>query len=148
MGQAPSSGERLAYVPYAGRLRPRRGTVQKERSQAPVVVAPYGGGGDLARLFVERPAHHHLDLRRRLRLGSGEADLIENALDGDSVVDVGDDLDLAPAAAAHEGVGLVPTPALSLTAGCPPPRTRAATGRRLCRGSLKIEADEPWLSKV
>ena len=58
-------------------------------------------------LLIDRHAHDIVDGRRRLGLlRRAEAQVIENLLDGDGVVEVGHDLELPPALATRERVGM------------------------------------------
>jgi len=62
---------------------------------------------DLPALLVDRYTQHLAHGRWRLGvLGRAEAEVIEDLLDGDLVVEVGNDLELPPALATRERVGM------------------------------------------
>ncbi len=73
--------------------------------QASRVVPWPSGSLDVPALLVNRHAHHLVDRRRGLGgLGRAEAEVFEDSGNGDLVVQVRDDLELAPTLRAGEGI--------------------------------------------
>ena len=94
----------LVTVAEAKRL-PSGGGVR--RNLAALAAWRSSGRLHLPALLIDRHAHDLVHGRRRLGLlRRAEAQVIEDLLDGDGVVEVGHDLELAPALAAREWVGV------------------------------------------